>query len=159
MACSPDGRRILCGLRSGVMKVFAAEDGKLVQSFAGHRQPVSCVAFLTNGKAASARCRNWEGEGDPDHTLRLWDLSQGIELSRVPAPGGGVWSMAASRDGKHLLLGCEDGGVVMWDAEQKSVVRRLFGHEGPVSAIALSADDRRALSAGGGTARLWSLVE
>jgi serine/threonine protein kinase len=159
MACSRDGHRILCGLRSGVIRVFSAEDGKLVQSFAGHSQPVSCVAFLAGGKAASARCRNWEGEGEPDHTLRCWDLNQGIELICVPAPGAGVWCLLPLRDGRHLILSCEDGGVVLWDSQEKSMVRRWFGHPGPVTALALSADERQALSAGGGTLRLWSLTE
>lgn len=65
---------------------------------------------------------------------------------------------ALSRDGKFLATGGSDTAIRIWDAKTGAFVRALVGHDGPVSCLDWSPDDRYLVSGGSydATARIWS---
>ena len=62
-------------------------------------------------------------------------------------------------DGRHALSGSDDRTVKLWDLVTSQSSRISIGHEGPVSAVAVSPDGRHALSGSRDcTLRLWDLA-
>ena len=49
MAFSPDGTRILTGCEDNTARLWDAATGKPLATLAGHRAPVSAVAFSPDG--------------------------------------------------------------------------------------------------------------
>jgi WD40 repeat protein len=112
------------------------------------------------------RGEGWSGLGDfsPDsrlftlglydkakekHYLVLWDLGSGKETHRFPA----AWHMTFMPDGKRLLTGKEDDGMLrLWDLVTGKQVRsvQLNTPYVPLTSLALSSDGTLAFSAVGG---------
>jgi WD40 repeat protein len=95
-----------------------------------------------------------------DGKVKLWDLATGQEALRL-GEGGGVQSVAFSRDGNRLVSASIDGYVRIWDATPleggaRQEVATLLGHDGGVHGVVFSPDGRHLVSAGADdTVRLW----
>ena len=74
-----------------------------------------------------------------------------FEIARLPEP------IAWSPDGGMLAAGCEDGSVLLIDADSGLPLRTLHGHRGRVYAVAFtSAGDRLVTAASDATLRVWA---
>src|SRR6266567_1721862 len=85
---------------------------------------VKAFAFFPDGKRVVTA-------GHDDNSTRVWDLQNGDEdgerlLGPHSAP---TLSVAVSKHGKEIVTGGEDGTVVLWDAETRTVSKIL--HAGP----------------------------
>jgi WD40 repeat protein/predicted Ser/Thr protein kinase len=65
--------------------------------------------------------------------------------------------MVFSRDGRRLYTGNEDGRIRVWDTANWQEISELSwsAHSGPVSAIAMSHDQKLIATSGGGTIKLF----
>jgi uncharacterized protein (TIGR03067 family) len=161
VAFSPDGRYALSG--SGFpdgsdrsMRLWDVKTGKQVRRYGRHVGPVQSVAFSPKGDLVAS--------GSADQTVRLFNWNSDQEVRRFTTPKQTfVNSIAFTRDG-HLLLAGGDGTdadnlVRLWDVADGQEVRRFKGHRGFVTSVALSSDDRRALTGSQDqTARLWDVA-
>lgn len=73
--------------------------------------------------------------GDP-YNLDLSDMGNGRRVSF----GGrghdfGIWSIRYSGDGRQLVAGCSEGGIVVYDIESRRATNRILGHEDDVNAV------------------------
>ena len=69
-----------------------------------------------------------------------------------------VWSVAATRDGQHIISGATDRLVKVWSVADKSCVSTCHGHTDTVRTVALMPDGQRFLSgADDCTVRVWLL--
>ena len=75
----------------------------------GHEDWVTAVAALPNGRRAIS--------GSEDGTMRLWDLDNGIELSRYKGQQGAIMAVAALPDGRRAVTASFDGTIGLWDLE------------------------------------------
>jgi WD40 repeat protein len=84
----------------------------------------------------------------------------------VPAPAhqsrpfrhAGLAAVALSPDGKRVLTGSHDGLIKYWDADTRTLIRKITGHERNIRSLAFSPDGKTALSASyDQTARLWDM--
>ena len=76
----------------------------------------------------------------------------------TPRDGSPILGAAVSPDGRFAITGHEDGIARVWDLADGHRTAELAGSEAAVSAVAVSPDGRRAVTASGrddGTARLW----
>lgn len=91
-------------------------------------------------------------------TIRLWDLSTGIESVHLPAHQSSITSIAFSANGKTLVAGNAESQIHFWDLATESLQTTLLGHQGRVRCVAFSADGK-VLASGGQdrTIRIWSL--
>jgi WD40 repeat protein len=91
--------------------------------------------------------------------LRAWDVKAGKTVRQFgEARQAGVWSLAVSGDGRHLISGGNDQVAHVWELKSGKELKRLTGHTGPVWGAALSADGRRAVTgAWDKTLRLWDV--
>jgi WD40 repeat protein/DNA-binding SARP family transcriptional activator len=93
-------------------------------------------------EAAYAPGARWRGE--------VASLFEGVE--------GPITALDIGPDGRTVLAGLVDGGIVVWDFETKEETARLSGHTARVNDIAFGPDGSMALSgADDAQAILWDL--
>jgi WD40 repeat protein len=157
IAWTPDGKQILTGSMDHSMKLWDAGSGKLVQEFKkfkdkdfekGHRDAVFCLALSPDGKTLAS--------GSSDHTLKLWNVTNGTVIAEFVNPSlksgagapaaahpGWVYGLRFTPDGKYLIsvgnAPQNQGYLGVWDvAERKLKSGREF-MTGPIYTLALSA--------------------
>src|SRR5918911_4168863 len=128
---SPDSR--LLALSAPVMnvKVYDTATGALRCAIESPRDWFNAFSFMPDSRTAATR--DWE-----DHTVRLWDMSDGKELLKWSGRGGMdfemLWKVKAlpaeeyfavpmSRDGRTVLAETEDDVMVAFEAASG---RKLF---------------------------------
>jgi WD40 repeat protein/serine/threonine protein kinase len=73
---------------------------------------------------------------------------------------GACCSLALTSDGKTLVMGLEDGHILVYDVANERIRVRLKEHTGPVFGVEFFPDDKRFASASDdGSIRIWSLEE
>jgi general transcriptional corepressor TUP1 len=135
VAMSPNGRIVSAGLYGGIICVWDADTGQLVErlqsEFTGCR---NSIAFTPDGRGLVS------GSND-DSTLKYWDISNVLrgakamlkEMKDARRDGAeyreGVMSVAMSQDGEWIVSGHADGGVQFWDARTREIQLVLRGHK------------------------------
>jgi WD40 repeat protein len=159
VAFAPDGRRALSG-DGAVVRLWDLESGQTIHEFHGHTECVFSVAFSPDGRlgySTSGFLNNLRQLGT-DSPIRVWDLETGQEVRKLEGHEGNVWSVAVSRDGRHVLSGGNDMTSILWDAKTGAEIRRFRGHTDGVQCVAFLPDGRRAVSCSWDrTIRLWDV--
>jgi WD40 repeat protein len=73
------------------------------------------VAFSPNGTEVLT--------GSSDRTARIWEVSSGKELHKLPH-GGQVNAVAFSPDGKKVLTGSYDGTAWIWPVSDRDLIEQ-----------------------------------
>lgn len=185
LALSPDGKTVLTGGADGVARAWPAEGGKAVGEAPPAEEKVSIVGFGAGGKewlvangrhvrrvdAATGKPIGELTETPPRPVLALTATADG-KLMMFGTCEEGVWlagagspqkpftpespvlSGAFGPGGKTTLTGHEDRTARLWGADGKELGEPLR-HDGPVAAVAVSADGQLFATAAGKAARLW----
>ncbi|MFE7331516.1 WD40 repeat domain-containing serine/threonine protein kinase [Streptomyces sp. NPDC057565] len=161
VAIAADGGAIVSGDRAGRLLQWTrreAGDRWAKRTLTRRGEPVTALAMDAGGTLGVAL----RGDGVPE----VWDLPRGRRRRRaLPfAPGSpAVGAVAVSGDGRYVATGQDDGVIQVWEPEERGLTAVFRGHAGPVTALALSRDGRRALSASfdqhgnDGTVRSWDV--
>jgi WD40 repeat protein len=168
LAFSPDGNLVASGGENGAVRLWDFATARHLQTFAGHKLPVTCVAYSPTGRFVVS--------GSEDRTLKLWDVATGREGQTFIGHANAVVAVAFSPDGKSVLSGSAGRGgtvrelqtagpLMLWDVATGRASRTLewrvdreisFG--GCDWNVTLSPDGRLALSAGyPGFLALWDV--
>ena len=125
-------------------RVRLLHEGK-VTMLTGFRDDVTSVAFSPAGDLLVT--------GSKDKTARIWDVATG-ELLRKLQHNGAVRDAQFSPDGRWVATATVRANI--WDAVDGTNLVRLKGHDGPVTAVAFSADGRSLFTGGAdGTLRAY----
>jgi WD40 repeat protein len=169
-ACfSPDGKRLLTGMRSDftarVWDLTMSTEGRQAGStegqqaggrqllaLQGHTGLVGRVAFSPDGTRLLT--------GSADRTAKVWDAATGQEIFTLRGHSAAVTGVCFSPDGARLATGSADQTVKVWDARTGREVRSLEGHAGPGNRVAFTADGQRLFAWGGQEKALaWSAAD
>ncbi len=138
MAVLADGRRALSGSRDSTLRLWDLETGESLRTLQGHTD-------------RSARWRCWRTGAAPSPALMMARCGCGTwRRGRACAPWKGTRIGSARwrcwRTGAAPSPALEDGTLRLWDLETGESLRTLEGHTDWVTAVAVLADGRRALS-------------
>ena len=114
-AFGADRRHLATGSQSGLVELWDLQNGKKLQTFAGHMGVVGSVACSADGRLILS--------AGSDNTARLWDVASGKEINQLRSDERQVRCVAFSPDSRRALSGGLDGPVHFWDlASGKEVV-------------------------------------
>ncbi len=152
LAFSPDSKT-LAGGRSKPDKVTAitlwdVPSGKELLHLAGHRGPVTSVAFSGDGKVLASAAAY------PDRALRLWEVATGKPLRQIEQPTYGVTSVAFLDGGRALSSWGGSNALHFWDARTGKRLRHFQGDDAGVRTVAFSPDGRALVTVGTGRNQL-----
>ena len=115
VAFSPDGKTLAsCGVDLTV-RIWDVETGQQKHVLYGHTQRVQCVAFSIDGELL-ASC----GDG-----VRLWDPDKGQAICSLGSSLGHFETLAFAPDGKRIAGSSSAGPLVVWDLEQRTLLKML----------------------------------
>ncbi|KIM82456.1 hypothetical protein PILCRDRAFT_48484, partial [Piloderma croceum F 1598] len=143
MAASFDGK-LVCGSWNGVFRIGDT-------SLQGYTDRVNSVALSHDGMRIAS--------GLDDLTIRIWDVTSGVQLlPTLQGHEGRVNSVAYSPDGTRIVSASDDMTVRAWDTSSgKEILPILRGHNGPVNSVAYSPDGAWIVSGSDDTTlRIWN---
>src|SRR5262249_33743490 len=122
----PGGQRLVSVDQDGTAKVWDLTVGQEAITLDGHGM-VKRLAFQPDGRRFVSL--------SSDRRIRVWDLSSRREVPFLGEPGPQRPSdVAYSPDGRSLAV-VSGNAVVLHDAATGREIRRLTGHNGPVSSL------------------------
>jgi WD40 repeat protein len=152
VAWSPNGMLLAGATEDGLLLIFRAADGHLLQRFK-HAGPVYTLCWSSDGEQVVS------GAGDGERgVLFLWDVQQGTLLRRFEGHTGFVTDVDWSVD-KHLLVSVGTHGTLRWwDVEQGVSLGMVEAHDGWARAVRISPDGRTVATCGeDGVIKLWDM--
>ena len=134
---SRDGRRVATGGADRIAKLWDAESGRLIAQLAGHRGPVSQLAFDPSGQRVATAC----GDG----AVRIYG-PDGALLARYEGHAADVYELSWSPDGRWLASGGADGLVKIWPGDALQTVQLAPAGGPEVRALARCDANRVAIA-------------
>jgi hypothetical protein len=147
---SPDGHQVASASDDFFVKLWDADTGEEVGTFAGHEDHVTAIAYSRDGSRIASASK--------DGTLRVWDVESGCEslLVRHRSP---LLTCDYSPDDRHLVSASAEGHVMVDDAATGASVHRFLAHLGAVVFCAFAPDGEALVSAGSDhTERIWDVA-
>jgi WD40 repeat protein len=136
MRFTPDGRLLVTSdTASRALGLWACAAGGAGPRLEQQPQSSGPLAFSVDGRALA--------HGDGDGVFRLWATDTGKLLRQLPAPGGRIWQVALSPDGKVLAsVNRTDHAVHLWDVARGRELHTFAGHRSGPLAIAFAPDGK-----------------
>ena len=147
VAFSQDGRLVVTGSADDLVKVWDAQTGQRLKTFARHLSDVHNVEFSRNGERVVGADR---------YSIRIYDRKSG-EYSSFRTVGK-MLSAALSQDEKLLIAGTRTGAIELWNPRSTSGEPKIFDeHKLAVLGVAFSPDSKTFASGSTDkTLRIWS---
>jgi hypothetical protein len=138
VSIDPQGRYVVTGGQDGKVFVWALHTGLLALTLPNHSDFVTSIAFSQNGQ--------WIATGSYDRTINITNLSTMKQHLKLSGHSSVIVSMYFM-SGLRLLSAERDGGLVIWDLYQGTIVKRLPKLGDEITSMCLSSDKRFAFVA------------
>ncbi|MDG4604428.1 MAG: NB-ARC domain-containing protein [Defluviicoccus sp.] len=148
--------------------------GPLLRALPNFDQDVTRLAISADARRVGIEFDNG--------SVEVWDLKRGVRLEGAEASGDefgsleqqageapgfdassghrpetSVTCLAVSEAGNVAISGGEDWELKLWDVPNRRVIATLPFHQDSITAVTLTPDGRRAVSAARGTVMVWDL--
>jgi cytochrome c len=149
VAVSPDGSRALSGSFDATAILWSLASGSAERVLRYHDGAVNAVAFLRDGRMATA------GE---DAGIAIWQPGAAQPERVLKGHAAPIVGLAVSPDGSLLASASWDGTARLWSLAD-GAVRVLEGHRQNVNSVAFLPDGRSLVTVGYDlTLRIWPLA-
>ena len=130
---------LLCATAISVAQTPSTQPPELVLQD-GHSQGINQVAFSHD--------QRWLASASSDHTVKLWDLSSGLEVRTFTGHSDEVKAVAFSPDAHLLASAGDDNNVKLWDV---STGKELFtlptgNHPSGIMKVAFDSTGQKLIS-------------
>jgi WD40 repeat protein len=155
LTVTPDSRHAVAGWGSepSDVRIWDLQTGQEVATEHGHSFPIGDLALSPDGRYLLS--------GGGDFVVKVWDLAQtlaGQETSQDRDQETRAWLKAMLPGRRSICFATRQGTLKVWDYEENREVLSLGGHEGIVRAVAITSDERYAVSTGDdGRLKVWDL--
>jgi WD40 repeat protein len=150
---APDEKRLYAASGDGSVRVFELPSRKEVHTWKGlHQGGIWGLALSPDGATLCT--------GGQDDFAHLLDVETFAVLHDFQHPAD-VNGVVFTDDNQHVLTGCGDGAIRVFEVESGNEVRRLMGHtRGSVTDLCFAPGGKLlASSAMDGTVRLWDTAD
>lgn len=147
VSVTPDSKILFSASADSTIKVWDLETGEEITTLREHNISVSNVKITTDGKRAIST--------GYDTTIKVWDLEKIRENESESLTHIGhtdeVCAIAITSDSKWVISGGLDGILKVWDLTDFTEVFSLEFIYEPVSALAVSSDNKQVFVGFGGS--------
>ena len=184
VAYSPNDNEIVCGLSEGSIKIWNRETNQ-THILGRHTHWVNYVAFSPNGsriasgsddgiriwdpslrgmfteedlgwlEAALSRDGRWIVTASR-RDIQVWRVMETVTKANKLSVKANVESLALSRDGSRVVIGCYNGSILVWNHLTNTTECHMAGHSHWVRCVAFSYDGSHVVSGSwDNTVRIW----
>jgi WD40 repeat protein len=118
LAVSPDRRRVVSAAGDGHLTLWDLESGEALRTSEGHADVARVVTFGPDGDRLLS--------GGDDGALKIWNAQTGVLRATLPSPDAGPVRGIALLPHQQVVVGYEEGLLVIWDLSQRRDVRRMW---------------------------------
>jgi WD40 repeat protein len=130
-ALSSHSQQLVFATKNNLVKVWSFITQAVTQTFVGHSDTITVVAFLTNNIRIVS--------GSLDRTVRIWDLATGLIVHTLQGHAAGINSVIFSHDDKQLVSHSFDQTFRIWDIATGENLH-ILKHGGMTRLLSLPTD-------------------
>lgn len=154
VAFSADGAWLAATGSDNSVYLWDVEGSAEGPELSGHTSTPVSISFSPDGTIVT---------GSSDRTIRLWDSATGTETANISLIGdaqiGRITQVVFSSDGSVFASGDSDGNMVLWNANDQSVIAQMAAGES-INDLVFSADGSQLVSVSGEqTVHLWNAAD
>ncbi len=147
IAFSPTGHTIVTASADRSVKVWSADDGRLLRTFTHHLEAVNALAFrpltaIAGGEALPCACAS----ASDDRTVRIWQPEIGRMVRIIRQHRAPVFALAYAPDGRSVFSAGKEGLIRRFDADSDTLLSEWPGHSDWIYALAISPDGSKLAS-------------
>ncbi len=149
---SRDGKILISGGGDGTIIIWNAVTGDTIRTIKSYREPVFDINFSNDETKIVST--SWEG------AMKIHEMATGKRLELFNLEKNAAYLSLFSRNDLYVIsANLPKGSLQMREIDSKEVVREFVGHSELVSAIQLTQDGKKLLSASwDGSIRLWDMA-
>ncbi|MGE3777261.1 MAG: hypothetical protein AB7F89_08760, partial [Pirellulaceae bacterium] len=148
LAFTPDGQTLVTGGEEGTLRFWSGDGERELRAIRAHHGRIQKLFMSPDGKSLLTSSN--------DGTVKLWDVASAVELHTFPGHKNGDYGITYSPDSTKIVIAFNQ--IVIFDASAGTEVRRLNGHDRPVTQVAFFDQGRRLISSGGDlSTRIWNV--
>ena len=140
IAFSPAGRTIVTASTDRSVKVWSAEDGRLLRSLSYHLEAVNALAFRPKIREPDYDSPEACATAGDDRTIRLWHPETGRMVRIIRQHRAAVLALAFAKDGSAIFSAGKEGIVRQFEADSDALITEWKAADDWIYSLAASPD-------------------